>query len=63
MCVCVHQENGRKRHALNCTVRAHVQVEEIVRLKKLIPGVVAVSCGANYTNRSQGFTHGIVGLA
>ena len=37
------------------------QVEEIMQLKQKIPGVVAVSCGENYTNRSQGFTYGVVG--
>ncbi|MCW6036456.1 Dabb family protein [Spirulina subsalsa FACHB-351] len=25
-----------------------------------IPEVVSVSCGENFTNRSQGFTHGLV---
>ena len=29
-------------------------------LKGKVPGIVALSCGENFTNRSEGYTHGLI---
>ena len=29
-------------------------------LEEKIPGIVSLSCGANFSDRAQGFTHGLV---
>ena len=38
-------------------------VEEMLRrlrgLKEEVPGILELSCGANFSERSQGFTHGL----
>ena len=33
---------------------------ELRRLKDKIPGIVDVSCGKNFSDRSKGYTHGLV---
>jgi len=33
---------------------------ELRNLKGKIPGIVDLSCGANFCDRSQGYTHGLV---
>ncbi len=33
---------------------------ELRKLKGKIPGVVDLSCGANFSDRSKGYTHGLV---
>ncbi len=35
-------------------------VEALKRLKSKIPNIVDLSCGQNFTNRGQGFQHGLV---
>ena len=33
---------------------------ELRKLKGKIPGIVELSCGTNFSDRSQGYTHGLV---
>lgn len=39
------------------------EVEQMLRrlrlLKEEVPGIIELSCGANFSERSQGFTHGL----
>jgi hypothetical protein len=35
-------------------------VAELRQLKSKIPGVVDLSCGANFSDRAKGYTHGLV---
>jgi Stress responsive A/B Barrel Domain len=35
-------------------------VAELRRLKGKIPGIVDLSCGANFSERAKGYTHGLV---
>ena len=35
-------------------------VEELRKLKGKIPGIVDLSCGANFSDRAKGYTHGLV---
>jgi|GEM_PF-559046 len=35
-------------------------MNSISQLNKTIPGVLLVSCGQNYSERSKGYTHGVV---
>ncbi|CAG8631802.1 3188_t:CDS:2 [Paraglomus brasilianum] len=35
-------------------------LEEAIALKNNIPGILRYSAGSNFSNRSQGFTHGLV---
>lgn len=35
-------------------------VAELRKLKDKIPGIVDLSCGANFSDRAKGFTHGLV---
>ncbi len=35
-------------------------VTELRKLKIKIPGIVDLSCGANFSDRSKGYTHGLV---
>ena len=35
---------------------------ELRALKGVIPGVLELTCGANFTDRAKGYTHGIVVL-
>lgn len=45
----------------DATPEAIIQVVEGLRgLKDKIPGIVDLSCGENFSDRSQGFTHGLV---
>jgi hypothetical protein len=33
---------------------------ELRKLKSKIPGIVDLSCGANFSDRARGYTHGLV---
>src|SRR5215831_12962041 len=33
---------------------------ELRKLKNKIPGIVDLSCGANFSDRAKGYTHGLV---
>jgi hypothetical protein len=35
-------------------------VAELRKLKGKIPGIVDLSCGANFSDRAKGYTHGLV---
>lgn len=35
-------------------------VTELRQLKNKIPGIVDLSCGANFSDRAKGYTHGLV---
>lgn len=35
-------------------------MEELRNLQSLIPGILEISCGENFTGRSQGFQHGLL---
>jgi hypothetical protein len=35
-------------------------VTELRKLKDKIPGIVDLSCGANFSDRAKGYTHGLV---
>ena len=35
-------------------------VTELRKLKGKIPGIVDLSCGANFSDRAKGYTHGLV---
>src|SRR5215831_2920047 len=35
-------------------------VAELSKLKGKIPGIVDLSCGANFSDRAKGYTHGLV---
>jgi hypothetical protein len=35
-------------------------IEALKRLKSKIPNIIDLSCGQNFTNRAQGFQHGLV---
>lgn len=35
-------------------------LNNISRLNKTIPGILQVSCGQNFSERSKGYTHGVV---
>jgi len=35
-------------------------VAELRKLKGKIPGIVDLSCGANFSDRANGYTHGLV---
>jgi hypothetical protein len=35
-------------------------VEELRLLKDKIPGIIDLTCGANFSDRAQGYTHGLV---
>ncbi len=38
----------------------HAAVQALRDLKDRVPGILEISCGANFCDRSQGFTHGLV---
>jgi hypothetical protein len=35
-------------------------MQALVELKEKVPGILYLSCGPNFTDRSQGYTHGLV---
>ena len=35
-------------------------VQELVNLGSKVPGILDISCGENFSDRAQGFTHGLV---
>ena len=35
-------------------------VHALLDLKNKVPGILEISCGANFSDRGQGFTHGLV---
>ncbi len=35
-------------------------IEALKRLKSKIPNIIDLSCGKNFTNRAQGFQHGLM---
>lgn len=35
-------------------------IQELRELKTKVPGILEISCGENFSDRSKGFTHGLV---